>query len=39
MGIDDLAADEVIKEVLLGSPYTGGKASLPSRQLHESVSI
>ncbi|XP_010932471.1 pantothenate kinase 1 [Elaeis guineensis] len=36
MGIDDLAAQEVIQQVLLGSPYTGGKASLPLRQLYES---
>lgn len=39
MGIDDLAAQEVMKQVLLGAPYTGGKASLPLRQLYESVSI
>uniref|UniRef100_A0A0A9DJ51 Uncharacterized protein n=2 Tax=Arundo donax TaxID=35708 RepID=A0A0A9DJ51_ARUDO len=35
MGIDGLAAHEVIREVLLGAPYTGQFPSLPRTQQQE----
>ncbi|KAJ1258511.1 hypothetical protein BS78_10G080800 [Paspalum vaginatum] len=35
MGIDGLAAHEVIREVLLGAPYTGQFPSLPATQQEE----
>jgi type II pantothenate kinase len=38
MGIDSLAAHEVIREVLLGAPYTGQFPSLPVTQQQENVS-
>lgn len=39
MGIDDLATKEVIKQVLLGAPYIGGKSlSLSPQQLYNNVS-
>jgi type II pantothenate kinase len=35
MGIDSLAAHEVIREVLLGAPYTGQFPSLPVTEQQE----
>jgi type II pantothenate kinase len=37
MGIDSLAAHEVIREVLLGAPYTGQFPSLPVTEQQENV--
>lgn len=38
MGINDLAAQEVMKQVLLGAPYTGRKPpSLPQTQLYQNI--
>lgn len=39
MGIDGLAEHEVIREVLLGAPYTGGQfPSIPPTEQCDSVS-
>jgi len=37
MGIDSLAAHEVIREVLLGAPYTGRFPSSPVTEQKENV--
>jgi hypothetical protein len=37
MGIDSLAAHEIIREVLLGAPYTGQFPSLPVTEELENV--
>ena len=40
MGINDLAAHEFMKQVLLSAPYMGGKSQLSlQEQSHEKVSV